>query len=59
MARFAWVIKALSPRDGGWVHVFGDFKNEEMAWTAIQMFCDLMVAAGDYVTINVVKTIRF
>ena len=59
MAHFIWIVKAFSPRDGGWVRMFGAFRSEEAAWTAVTLFWDMMVRAGDYQTIKVVKTIAF
>ena len=60
MARYIWVVRALSPRDGGWVRCIGKwFKSEEDAWEMVLQFWPLMVNAGNYVTIEVVKTIAF
>ena len=59
MAHFVWVIRAYSPRDGGWVLFLGHFPREEDAWNAVTLFWDLMVEASDYVTVDVVKTIAF
>ena len=57
MARYVWVINALSPRVGGWVRCFGQFRSEDLAWQRVEMFWDLMVLHGDYVTVEVVRTI--
>ena len=58
-----FIIKAWSPRDGGWVRFlpegFSNFKSEEIAWEAIQFFWHMMVLAGDYVTVDVVRTTAF
>jgi hypothetical protein len=64
MPRFVWVIRAFSPRDGGWVRMLGlrpqgHYNSEEMAWKCVCAFWDLMVMSGDYLTIDVVKTIAF
>ena len=59
MACYVFVVIAESPRDGGHVRLFGHFKNERSAWTAVQMFWPLIVEAGDYTTIDVVRTISF
>ena len=61
MPHYMFIIKALSPRDGGWVRFLPDsnFKSEEIAWEAIQIFWHMMVVAGDYVTVDVVRTIAF
>ena len=57
MHRYAWVVRALGPRDGGWLRFFGSFHTENAAWTAVEMFWDLITGAGDYETIDVVGTI--
>ena len=58
MARFVWVVRALSPRDGGWVRCLAKmFLSEEDAWKMVLIVWEFMVNAGDYVTIEVVKTI--
>jgi len=63
MARFVWVIKALSPRDGGWVRWacggMGHFETEEDAWRFVIAMWGVAVAAGDYETMDVVRTIAF
>ena len=59
MAKFVWVVRALSPRDGGWVRWFGHFRSETDAWLLIEMFWEMMVRAADYTTLKVVKTISF
>ena len=65
MARFVWIVLALSPRDGGWqrLGVPGPFPRhfptQEMAWEFVELMWDLFVEAGDYVTIDVRKTIAF
>lgn len=64
MPRFVWVIRAFSPRDGGWIHFqgvqpLGHYDSEFDAWTCCELFWGLMVLSGDYVTLDVVKTIAF
>ena len=59
MPRYAWVIVALSPRDGGWVRFGNQCRSEELGWKAVEFLWDLMVLAGDYVTVDVKKTISF
>ena len=59
MARYVWVVKAYSPRDGGWVRWFKGFDNEREAWEAVEMFWSLAVLSGDYETVDIVKTIAF
>ena len=57
--RFVYVVRALSPRDGGWVRWTGHWKDEEAAWTFVTLTWPLLVLADDYVTVEVVKTIAF
>ena len=59
MARYVWVVKAYSPRDGGWVRWFKNFANERDAWMAVEMFWSLAVLSDDYETVDIVKTIAF
>ena len=59
MPRYVFVVRALSPHDGGWVRCFGVFRREEDAWMLITASWGMMVSAGDYQTIEVVRTIRF
>ena len=59
-ARCRWIVRAFSPRDGGWVRLALDyFYTEESAWIGVILFWDLMVMAGDYTTVDVKRTIRF
>ncbi len=57
MPHFAYVVRALSPRDGGWVRWSGYHKSEEQAWKIIILLWDMRVMAGDYTTLEVKKTI--
>ena len=69
MPRYAFIVKALSPRDGGWVRLgsYGAggeggsfyFQTEEEGWQFICMLWLLMVHSGDYSTVNVERTIVF
>ena len=65
MPAYVWIIRALSPRDGGWVRVLWPLPDarhsprEDMCWTMICFFWDMMVMAGDYVTVDVKRTIAF
>ena len=69
MPRYAFIVKALSPRDGGWVRLgsYGAggeggsfyFHTEEEGWQFICMLWLLMVHSGDYSTVNVERTIVF
>ena len=59
MARMVWIIRALSPRDGGWVRCFGRFPSQELAWGLVEFMWEMIVNAGDYETIEVVRTIAF
>ncbi len=60
MGRYVWIVRALSPKDGGWVRTLGmHWASENDGWEAVYNFFDLMVAHGDYVTVEVVRTIAF
>ena len=59
MARYAFIVKGLSPRDGGWVRLGGYFRTEELGWEFYCSFHPLLVLSGDYVTITVKRTIVF
>ena len=69
MPRYAFIVKALSPRDLGWVRLgsYGAggeggsfyFQTEEEGWQFICMLWLLMVHSGDYSTVNVERTIVF
>ena len=62
MPFYAFVVLALSPRDEGWVRhhlIAPHFPSEENAWVAVIYFWDLMVLSGDYITIDVRRTIVF
>ena len=58
-ARSVWAVRALCPRDGGWVRVFHYFRSQQHAWQLVQLMWDMMVMAGDYVTVDVFRTIKF
>ena len=59
MPRYAFIVKVLSPRDGGWLRWGGYWATEEDAWQFIQIVFDVMVLHGDYLTVNVQRVIRF
>jgi hypothetical protein len=59
MPRYAFIVKALSPRDGGWVRVGGYFQTEEDGWQFYCQFFFLMVLSDDYITVDVQRTIVF
>ena len=69
MPRYAFIVKALSPRDEGWVRLgsYGAggeggsfyFRTEEQGWHLVCMLWDLMVDSGDYLTVDVERTIVF
>ncbi len=59
MARYVWIVRAFSPRDGGWVRVFGSFRSEQLAWNAIEFFWEMIVESGDYESLEVKRTISF
>mgnify|MGYP006065012377 CR=1 FL=1 len=56
-----WIVRAWSPRDGGWVRtlVGFTFRSEEQAFDGVALFMPLIDLAGDYTDIEVVRTIRF
>jgi hypothetical protein len=37
----------------------GHFSSQEAAWQGVLLFWDLMVLAGDYITVDVVRTVAF
>ena len=57
-SHYVWVVRAFSQRDGGWVRVFNQFRDEELAWTAVALFWDMMVEE-DFLTVEVIRTISF
>ncbi len=61
MARYTWIVRAYSPRDGGWVRLFGYFPSAAMAGEASVLFAPLYMQddACDYEGIEVKRTIRF
>ena len=70
MPRYAFIVKALSPRDLGWVRLgsYGAggeggsfyFRTEEQGWHLLCMVLwPLMVDSGDYLTVTVERTIVF
>ena len=61
MAHFVWIVRALSPVEGGWIRNFGHFHSEEDAWKMVLFFWPLIVSSQEdrVITIEVVKTIAF
>ena len=69
MPRYAFIVKALSPRDEGWVRLgsYGAggeggsfyFQTEGEGWQFLCMLWPLMVDSGDYLTVTVERTIVF
>ena len=59
MPCYRYIIKAWSPRDGGWVRLCGYFKTEQDAWDLIDVLIPLLQLHGDIEGFNVVRTIRF
>ena len=59
MPHYAIIVKALSSRDGGWVRLGGYWPTKESAWQFVGLFLALQVLSGDYVTVNVQRTIVF
>ena len=56
---YAFIVKALSLRDGGWVRMGGYWQTEEDGWQFYCQFFDLLVLHGDYTTVAVERTIVF
>ena len=56
-SHYVWKVRAFC--DGEWVGLFNTFPDSESAWTAVVMFWDMMVDAGDYDTVEVIRTIAF
>ena len=59
MPAIVYVLRALSPRDGGWVRLGGNHCSEKRAWKFVEVMWPLLVLHEDYVTIEVVRTITF
>jgi hypothetical protein len=59
MPRYAFIVKALSPRDMGWVRLGCYFRSEEDAWQFFCCFFSMLVRSGDYITVTVERTIVF
>ena len=61
-SHYVWVVRAhyVSQRDDeiGFVRVFNQFRDEELAWTAVALFWDMMVEE-DFLTVEVIRTISF
>jgi hypothetical protein len=57
-SHYVWVVRAFSRREG-WVRLFNQFPDSETAWTAVVFFWNMMVLAGDYSTIEAIRTISF
>ena len=58
MARYVFIVKALSPRDG-WVRLDGYFLTKDLGWEFYCWFYHLLVLSGDYVAVAVERTIVF
>ena len=59
MPHYVWIVRAHSPRDGGWVRVLGSWRSEALAVAALGLFTPMMAATGDYGEVEVRKTICF
>ena len=59
MPCYCYIIKAWSPRDGGWMRLFGYFKTEQDAWDLIYLLTPLLELHRDIEGFNVVRTIKF
>jgi hypothetical protein len=56
-SHYVWKVRAFC--DGEWVGLFNTFPDSESAWTAVEVMWDMMVQAGDYDTVEVIRTIAF
>jgi hypothetical protein len=56
-SHYVWKVRAFC--DGEWVGLFNAFPDSESAWTAVVIFWDMLVDAGDYDTVEVIRTIAF
>jgi hypothetical protein len=56
-SHYVWKVRAFC--DGDWVGLFNTFPDSESAWTAVEVMWDMMVQAGDYDTVEVIRTIAF
>ena len=54
MPCYNYIIKAWSPRDGGWVRLLGYFKTEQDAWDLIDALIPSEIEG-----FNVLRTITF
>ena len=61
MARYVFVVRALSPLHGGWVRVFPcHFRTEDEAFqAAVGHYWRITILFEDYVTVDLVRTISF
>ena len=59
MPHYVWIVRAHSPRDGGWVRVLGRWRSQADAVAAVGLFIPMMAATGDYGEVEVRKTISF
>ena len=58
MVCYAYIVCAFSPRDGGWVR-HDTLSSETLGWQYIELFWEMLASTGDYVTLDVKKTIAF
>ena len=61
MARYVYVVKAFSARDGGWVR-YGHLNHcpsEAAAWDMVAFLEPLAELSGDYSGFRVIKTVAF
>ena len=59
MPSYCYVVKGWSPRDGGWVRLFGYFRKEQDARDFIGFMFPLLEEHKDIEGVNVIRTIRF
>ena len=59
MPSYTWIVRAWSPRNGGWIRLFGYFKTEQQALDCIELFLPMLELHGDIEALEVMQTIRF
>ena len=58
MARYVYIVRALS-RSDGWARLNYASVRETWCWEFVTWFWDMMVEAGEYITVDVKRTIQF
>ena len=59
MARYVWIISLFSPREGKWVRMnLGPHHASSVeAWIVVESLWDFLVAADEFDSIRVIRTI--